>query len=114
MAQAQRNRMSPEQYAQQLQQGGNIAEFVADVRRTKTLAQLLEQTTITDASGNVVDLEALRPRTVQAPAADEAAEDADETDTEDAEEAPDAEVADAPAVEALEGATTDTEDVARS
>jgi trigger factor len=29
MAQAQRNRMSPEQYAQQLQQGGNIAEFVA-------------------------------------------------------------------------------------
>ena len=62
MAQAQRSRMSPEQYAQQLQQGGNIAEFVADVRRTKTLAQLLEQTTITDASGNVVDLEALRPR----------------------------------------------------
>jgi trigger factor len=68
MAQAQRSRMSPEQYAQQLQQGGNIAEFVADVRRTKTLAQLLEQTTITDASGNVVDLEALRPKTVQAPA----------------------------------------------
>ena len=67
MAQAQRSRMSPEQYAQQLQQGGNIAEFVADVRRTKTLAQLLEQTTITDASGNAVDLEALRPKTVQAP-----------------------------------------------
>src|SRR5918997_1354962 len=85
MAQAQRNRMSPEQYAQQLQQGGNIAEFVADVRRTKTLAQLLEQTTITDASGNVVDLEALRPKTVQA-----SAEDAGDVD-----EAPDAEVADA-------------------
>ena len=67
MAQAQRSRMSPEQYAQQLQQGGNIAEFVADVRRTKTLAQLLEETTITDASGNVVDLEALRPQTIQAP-----------------------------------------------
>jgi trigger factor len=69
MAQAQRSRMSPEQYAQQLQQGGNIAEFVADVRRTKTLAKLLEETTITDASGNVVDLEALRPKTVQASAA---------------------------------------------
>ncbi len=52
MAQAQRNRMSPEQYAQQLQQGNNIADFVADVRRTKALAQLLESTTITDASGN--------------------------------------------------------------
>jgi trigger factor len=80
MAQAQRSRMSPEQYAQQLQQGGNIAEFVADVRRTKTLAQLLEQTTITDASGNVVDLEALRPKTVQAPAADGPAADAPATD----------------------------------
>jgi trigger factor len=81
MAQAQRSRVSPEQYAQQLQQGGNIAEFVADVRRTKTLAQLLEQTTITDESGNVVDLEALRPRTVPAPAAEEETETpADETE----------------------------------
>ena len=66
MAQAQRNRVSPEQLAQQLQQQNNIADFVADVRRTKALAQLLEQTTITDASGNVVDLEALRPQTVAA------------------------------------------------
>src|SRR3954469_5176116 len=83
MAQAQRNRVSPEQYAQQLQQGNNIADFVADVRRTKALAQLLEETTITDESGNVVDLEALRPRTVAAPA---------DTDTD---AAPAAEVADA-------------------
>src|ERR687898_2128043 len=74
VAQALRNRVSPEQYAQQLQQGGNIAEFVADVRRTKTLAQLLEEATITDASGNVVDLEALRPQTVRP--AQAAAEDA--------------------------------------
>jgi trigger factor len=74
IAQAQRARVAPEQYAQQLQQSGNIAEFVADVRRTKALAQLLEQTTITDASGNVVDLEALRPQTVRADAGDEAAE----------------------------------------
>ena len=77
MAQAQRSRMSPEQYAQQLQQGGNIAEFVADVRRTKTLAQLLEETTITDASGNVVDLEALRPADDPAPRAEAADEAAD-------------------------------------
>src|SRR3712207_8588482 len=51
-------------------------------RSTKTLAQLLEQTAITDASGNVVDLEALRPRTVQAPAA--AGTDAEDADVEDA------------------------------
>jgi trigger factor len=78
MAQAQRSRMSPEQYAQQLQQGGNIAEFVADVRRTKTLAKLLEETTITDESGNVVDLEALRPKTIQAPTTDDASAEDDE------------------------------------
>jgi trigger factor len=120
MAQAQRNRMSPEQYAQQLQQGGDIAEFVADVRRTKVLARLLEETTITDASGNVVDLEALRPKTVQAPAADTAETDTAESqddaegDAADADEAPDAEVAAAPAVEATEGATEDTEDVTKS
>lgn len=66
MAQAQRNRVSPEAYAQQLQQGNNISDFVADVRRTKALAQLLEQTTITDESGNPVDLEALRPQTTTA------------------------------------------------
>ena len=80
MAQAQRNRVSPEQYAQQLQQGGNIAEFVADVRRTKTLAQLLEQTTISDASGNVVDLDALRPKTVQAADESDSDSDSDEDD----------------------------------
>jgi trigger factor len=85
MAQAQRNRMSPEQYAQQLQQGGNIAEFVAEVRRTKTLAELLEQTTITDASGNVVDLEALRPK-IQEGADTDAAEESTDAETTDAED----------------------------
>ncbi|MGY1723354.1 trigger factor [Blastococcus sp. SYSU DS0533] len=114
MAQAQRNRMSPEQFAQQLQQSGNIAEFVADVRRTKTLAQLLEQTTITDASGRPVDLEALRPKTVQAAAEEAPAEDAEEAPAEGAEEAP-AEGGEigvqAVATEAAEGATENTEDV---
>ena len=84
MAQAQRSRVSPEQYAQQLQQGGNIAEFVAEVRRTKALAQLLEQTTITDASGNTVDLDALRPKTIQAPAGDAAAAAEDDAAVDDA------------------------------
>ncbi|MGY1650863.1 trigger factor [Geodermatophilus sp. SYSU D01119] len=116
MAQASRQRVSPEQYAQQLQQGGNIAEFVADVRRTKALAQLLEQTTITDASGNTVDLDALRPQTVRAGAeSEDSAEEAAEDSADAAgDEAPDAEVADAAAVEATEGATEDTEDVTKS
>jgi trigger factor len=131
MAQASRNRMSPEQYAQQLQQSGNIAEFVADVRRTKALAQLLEQTTITDASGNVVDLESVRPQTVRAAgetagetaeeagtaAETEAPEDAAETEAPEGtvadDEAPDAEVANAFAVEAAEGAVEDSGDVTK-
>ncbi|WP_138759350.1 trigger factor [Modestobacter altitudinis] len=117
MAQAQRNRVSPEQYAQQLQQGNNIADFVADVRRTKALAQLLEETTITDASGNVVDLEALRPRTVAASAEDgeEPADDVTEAvaggdvaddDADNEAEATDAVVTDAEAaVDDAEGST---------
>jgi trigger factor len=104
MAQAQRNRVSPEQYAQQLQQGNNIADFVADVRRTKALAQLLEETTITDASGNVVDLEALRPRTVEAPAADAAAADDEPADVVAADEPADVVAADAEAADAEETA----------
>src|SRR4029450_13952084 len=95
MAQAQRSRMSPEQYAQQLQQGGNIAEFVADVRRTKTLAQLLEQTTITSPAGHDDDLEALRPRTVQAPAAESAESADDAAEASDASEDDAAEASDA-------------------
>ncbi|MGY2004462.1 trigger factor [Blastococcus sp. SYSU DS1024] len=106
MAQAQRNRMSPEQFAQQLQQSGNIAEFVADVRRTKTLAQLLEQTTITDESGRNVDLEALRPKTVQAPTEETPAEEAPAEDDDIAVQAV--------ATEAAEGATEDTEDVTKA
>jgi trigger factor len=110
IAQAQRSRMSPEQYAQQLQQGGNIAEFVADVRRTKALAQLLEQTTITDASGNVVDLEALRPQTVQAGAqADDEAD--DEADAAEGDAAGDAaEVLDDDEAFAAEAAATEAEE----
>jgi trigger factor len=110
MAQAQRSRVAPEQYAQQLQQSGNIAEFVADVRRTKALAQLLEQTTITDASGNVVDLEALRPQTVRADgdAGEDAGEDADAEGGLSDDEAFAAEAA---ATEAEEGAVESTEDV---
>ncbi len=109
MAQAQRARVSPEQYAQQLQQGGNIAEFVADVRRTKTLAQLLEQTTITDESGNVVDLDALRPKTVQADSGEDADEDAADEDAAD-----EADVDETEVVEADDAAEAPAEDDAKA
>jgi trigger factor len=62
IAQAQRYGVSPQEFAQQLTQAGNLPALVADVRRSKALATVLERATITDASGRTVDLDALRPR----------------------------------------------------
>lgn len=57
---AQRAGVSPDAYAQQVVQSQQLGALMAEVRRGKTLAQVLESTTITDASGRRVDLEALR------------------------------------------------------
>jgi trigger factor len=57
--QAQRYGMGPQEFADQIVQAGNIAALVADVRRNKALATVLESATVTDASGNKVDLSAL-------------------------------------------------------
>jgi trigger factor len=57
--QAQRYGMGPQEFADQIVQAGNIAALVADVRRNKALATVLESANVTDASGNKVDLSAL-------------------------------------------------------
>jgi len=57
---AQRAGVSPDQYAQSLVQSGQLQGLVAEVRRGKALATVMEGATITDASGETVDLEALR------------------------------------------------------
>jgi trigger factor len=57
--QAARYEMSPQEFANQVMQSGNLPMLVADVRRNKALAELLEAATVTDASGNPVDLKAL-------------------------------------------------------
>ena len=57
--QAQRYGMQPQEFADQIVQAGNIAALVADVRRNKALATVLEAASVTDASGNKVDLSAL-------------------------------------------------------
>jgi trigger factor len=51
--------MAPQEFADQIVQAGNIAALVADVRRNKALATVLESATVTDESGNPVDLSAL-------------------------------------------------------
>ena len=57
---AQQAGVSPDEYAQQVVQSGQLAGLVSEVRRGKALATVMEAATITDASGNTVDLEALR------------------------------------------------------
>jgi trigger factor len=59
--QAARYQMSPQDFANQVVESGNLPALMADVRRNKALAELLEAATITDASGNKVDLSALAP-----------------------------------------------------
>ncbi len=53
--------MAPDQFAQEISKAGRISAMVADVARAKALAGVLERITVKDASGNVIDLEALRP-----------------------------------------------------
>ena len=54
--------MSPEQFAQQLTQAGQITALMAEVARTKALAVVLERVKIKDASGRIVDLSKLTPK----------------------------------------------------
>ncbi|CAB4665175.1 unannotated protein [freshwater metagenome] len=69
---SQRYGMAPEQFAQELQKAGQIAQLVSEVTRAKALASVLERITVKDASGNVIDLEALRPQAAPADLVDEA------------------------------------------
>jgi trigger factor len=59
--QAARYEMPPQEFANQVVQGGNLPAMVADIRRNKALATVLESAVITDTSGNAVDLSALSP-----------------------------------------------------
>ncbi|HWG92759.1 MAG TPA: trigger factor [Mycobacteriales bacterium] len=57
---AQQAGVSPDEYAQQVVQSGQLAGLVSEARRGKALAVVMSAATVTDASGNAVDLEALR------------------------------------------------------
>lgn len=57
--QAARYQLPPQEFANQIVQSGNLPMLVADIRRNKALAEVLESAAVTDASGNAVDLKAL-------------------------------------------------------
>ncbi len=59
---AQQYGIAPEEFAQQIMQAGQVPALVSEVVRGKALAHVLESVKVVDASGNVVDLEELRPR----------------------------------------------------
>ena len=79
ITQAEQYGVSPQEFAQQLTQGGNLPALVADVRRSKALATVLERAHVTDASGRTVELEHLRlPRPEESAEAEAAEEQAAE------------------------------------
>ncbi|MDQ0923121.1 trigger factor [Pseudarthrobacter sp. W1I19] len=66
--------MDPNQFAQIIDQSGQVPMMVSEVRRRKALAVVLGQATVTDSEGNTVDLsDFVRPGgEEEAPAAEEA------------------------------------------
>ncbi|WP_185992613.1 trigger factor [Janibacter cremeus] len=61
MMQAQQYGMEPNQFAQMLDQQGQVEGMVGEVARRKALAAALDKATIVDADGNAVDLEEITP-----------------------------------------------------
>jgi trigger factor len=57
--QAARYNMAPQDFANEIVKAGNLPALALDLRRNKALAELLETVSITDASGNAIDLSAL-------------------------------------------------------
>jgi trigger factor len=77
---AQQSGEDPQEFANHMFEHNHIPELVAEIRRGKALAQIVESASVTDRSGNVVDLKNLRPDgTIGDPAeADEEQETAEE------------------------------------
>ncbi|WP_024875888.1 trigger factor [Saccharomonospora piscinae] len=57
--QAQRFGMNPDEYVRRAQEAGQLGAIYADVRRGKALAAVVQEVTVTDASGETLDLREL-------------------------------------------------------
>ena len=58
---AQQSGQSPEEYIRHIMEHNHVPEMVAEVRRGKALAHIVESATVRDASGNDVELKTLQP-----------------------------------------------------
>jgi trigger factor len=83
MMTAQQYGMNPQEFAQQIDQGGQVQSMVAEVGRRKALAAVLEGATVTDTDGNVIDLDEIDPADEDEDLDDEDLEDEDLLDDED-------------------------------
>ncbi len=82
VANAQQYGMTPDQFAQEIVNAGQVPAVVGEVVRAKALAVILERATVTDESGNAVDLAALGIGVAAEPAeAMDEADDAAEVDS---------------------------------
>jgi trigger factor len=82
---AQQSGQDPQEFANHMFEHNHIPELVGEIRRGKALAQLVEGATVTDTSGNPVDLKNLRPDGTIGDPAEAATDDAatDEAATDD-------------------------------
>ncbi|GAB2967956.1 trigger factor [Nocardioides montaniterrae] len=72
---AQQSGQDPQEFVNHMVEHNHVGELIAEIRRGKALAQLVEGATVKDASGNVVELKNLLPDgTIADPAEVEAAE----------------------------------------
>ena len=83
--QAPRYGMSPDQFANALAEAGQVGIAMADVRRGKALALVLQKAAITDESGNVIDLTKLDEMGEEEVLVDEVEDDVEEVDIVEAE-----------------------------
>jgi trigger factor len=88
---AQQSGQDPQEFANHMFEHNHIPELVQEILRSKALARIVEAATVTDESGNHVELQNLRPDgTIGEPEADagetsvtDEADEADETDEAD-------------------------------
>ena len=91
---AQQSGQDPQEFANHMFEHNHIPELVAEIRRGKALAEIVENATVTDGSGRTVDLKNLRPdgtlgdpaESADTDAATDAATEADAASEEPAEE----------------------------
>ncbi|CAM4041970.1 trigger factor [Janibacter anophelis] len=95
--QSQQYGMDPNQFAQLLDQQGQVQGMIAEVARRKALAAALDKAKIVDADGNAIDLDDIVPESERPGDVEELDDDAVETTESEAEttEAPEAETVEA-------------------